>query len=123
VLAVVLGIAVSAVLVMNSSRLGFAAGPDVQHQVPTTRTGLVLTDANRGQVYFGKFCDSCHTAGREGIGPSLRTEEFKGNYKTVDSIAAVVRKGGFSMPAFSQTLLPDDQLTAIAQYILQLPQE
>lgn len=97
--------------------------PEGADGVPRSRSGLVLTSSNRGQILFGRYCDSCHTAGREMIGPSLRTVQFKSQYKTADKIVEFVRTGGFDMPAYPPTLVSDDELQKIAEYILSLPEE
>lgn len=97
--------------------------PEGADGVPRSRSGLVPTSSNRGQILFGRYCDSCHTAGREMIGPSLRTVQFKSQYKTADKIVEFVRTGGFDMPAYPPTLVSDDELQKIAEYILSLPEE
>ncbi len=91
--------------------------------VPRPRTGLVATSENRGQVLFGRYCDSCHTGGRQFAGPSMRTDEFKSEYNTAGSIMEIVRKGGFDMPAFPPELIPDQDLQKIADYILARPKD
>jgi mono/diheme cytochrome c family protein len=91
--------------------------------VPRSRTGLVATSENRGQVLFGRYCDSCHTAGREMIGPSLRTAQFKGQYKSADEVIHFVRTGGFDMPAFPEALVSDEELQKIADYVVSLPED
>jgi cytochrome c551/c552 len=91
--------------------------------VPRSRSGLVLSSENRGQVLFGRYCDSCHTGAREMIGPSLRTAQFKGQYESADEIIHFVRTGGFDMPAYPETLVSDEEMQRIAEYILSLPEE
>jgi mono/diheme cytochrome c family protein len=91
--------------------------------VPQSRTGLVATSENRGQILFGRYCDSCHTGGREMIGPSLRTAQFKGQYTSADKLIEFVRTGGFDMPAYPQTLVSDEEIQKIAEYVLSLPEE
>jgi len=91
--------------------------------VPRPRTGLIPTSQNRGQILFGRYCDSCHAAGREVLGPSLRNAQFKSQFSTIDNIAQVVRTGGFDMPADPPALLSDDDLRKIAEFILSLPEE
>jgi mono/diheme cytochrome c family protein len=98
-----------------------ADGTATPGSVPRPRTGLVATSQNRGQVLFGRYCDSCHTAGREMIGPSLRTAQFKDEFNTESKIAEVVRSGGFEMPAYPPTLVTDEELQKIAEYVLSLP--
>jgi mono/diheme cytochrome c family protein len=91
--------------------------------VPHPRTGLVPTSDNQGQVLFGRYCDSCHPAGRVGIGTDLRSREIKRQYTSADQIAKVIRKGGYDMPAFPPDLVSDKELEPISQYVLSLPEE
>jgi mono/diheme cytochrome c family protein len=91
--------------------------------VPRSRTGLVPTSENRGKVLFGRYCDSCHTDAREMTGPSLRTAQFKGQYRSADEIIHFVRTGGFDMPAYPETLVSDEEMQLISEYILGLPEE
>lgn len=91
--------------------------------VPRARSGLIETSDNRGQVLFGRYCDSCHPAGRAGVGASLRSAQFKREYTSAAQISEFVRKGGFDMRAYPPEFLPDDELNTISQYILTLPAE
>ena len=91
--------------------------------VPRPRTGLIPTSENRGQILFGRYCDSCHTAGREVLGPSLRSAQFKNQYRAIDKIVNIVRTGGFDMPAYPPALLSDEDLRTIAEFVLSLPEE
>ena len=91
--------------------------------MPHARAGLVATSSNQGQVLFGRYCDSCHPAGEEGIGASLRDAQFRQKFDMPDRIIKVVRDGGHDMPAFPPTLLPDDKLQEITEYVLKFPQE
>jgi cytochrome c551/c552 len=102
---------------------GSALGGGDTGGVPRSRGGLVATADNRGQILFGRYCDSCHTSGRNMIGPSVRTRAFKNEYNTPDKIINLVRKGGFDMPAFPTYVLSDDDLREITQYVLSLPEE
>jgi mono/diheme cytochrome c family protein len=72
---------------------------------------------------YGRYCDSCHPAGREGIGSSLRSAQFKSEYTGAAQISAFVRKGGFDMPAYPPDFLSDEDLSVIAQYVSGLAQE
>jgi mono/diheme cytochrome c family protein len=85
------------------------------------RPSLVLTSENRGKVLFGRYCDSCHYAGNENIGASLRSPQFKRTFNTPAKVATFVRRGGFDMPAYSATFLSDADLDAIAEFVLALP--
>jgi mono/diheme cytochrome c family protein len=82
---------------------------------------LVERSDNRGQVLFGRYCDSCHPGGRAGIGSDLEGTQVKRQYTSEDKIIKLVRSGGFDMPAFSTGLLSDDDLTSIAGYVRNLP--
>jgi mono/diheme cytochrome c family protein len=86
------------------------------------RQSLVATAENRGQVLFGRYCDSCHYGGNENIGASLRSSQFKRTYTAKEKIADFVRKGGFDMPAFSRAFLSDADLDAISEYVRTLPE-
>ena len=100
---------------------GLGSHPE-NYGMPRPATGLVATSSNQGQVLFGRYCDSCHPGGNAGVGASLRDAQFKQQYTTTDQIIKVVRNGGFDMPAFPTTLLPDDKLQLITEYVLKLPQ-
>jgi len=88
---------------------------------PRPAVGLVERSDNRGQVLFGRYCDSCHPAGREGIGSDLEGTQVKRQYTSDEKIITYVRAGGFDMPAFPKTLISDEDLAAIAAYVRQLP--
>jgi hypothetical protein len=89
---------------------------------PGARESLVLRSDNRGQVLFGRYCDSCHTAGGGGFGTSLRSAQFKRQFASPESVAAVVRKGGFDMPSFPTSLVSEADLKDIAAYVVSLPE-
>jgi cytochrome c551/c552 len=131
VLAVLLGLGVAAweiawnvnppIPLLNSTSY-----EDVQQGVvgmPRSRTGLIPTNDNRGQVLFGRYCDSCHPAGREGIGASLRDDQFKRKFKTEQQIAEFVRTGGFDMRPYPPEFLPDEDLMEISRFILGFTEE
>src|SRR5581483_10591825 len=82
---------------------------------PHPRSGLVATAQNRGQVLFGRYCDSCHASGRQTPqGNTLRSAQSKRDFATATRITDKVRKGGFDMPAFTRDSLADEDLQAIA---------
>jgi mono/diheme cytochrome c family protein len=91
--------------------------------IPRARTGLIPASDNRGQVLFGRYCDSCHPAGQAGVGASLRDDQFRRQYTSAAQISEFVRKGGFDMPAYPPDFLPDEDLSAISQYVLSLSPE
>lgn len=93
-----------------------ATGPEAG--VPRLRQGLVLTTENRGQVLFGRSCDSCHPGGREGRGADLLSAEFRRDFKTEADIVQLVRGGTCTMPAYNRFILADDDLAQIAKFVL-----
>jgi mono/diheme cytochrome c family protein len=119
----VLGIAVFVWLAsMGATQAPSLANPrPAAAGAPRPAVGLVERSDNRGQVLFGRYCDSCHPGGREGIGSDLEGTQVKRQYTTDDKIIRYVRAGGFDMPAFPKTLISDDDLAAIAAYVSQLP--
>ncbi len=91
--------------------------------VPSSRVGIVPTVDNRGLVLFGRYCDSCHPAGRQGIGSDLLSPQVRRKFTSVDKIAKLVRTGGFDMPPFRKELLSDGDLGAIGEYVVSLSPE
>lgn len=90
---------------------------------PRPAFGLIERADNRDQVLFGRYCDSCHTAGREVLGSSLRSAQFKRQFNTDAKISKIVREGGFDMPAYPKSMISDDDLALIAAYVSNLPEE
>jgi mono/diheme cytochrome c family protein len=83
--------------------------------------GLVERSDNRGQVLFGRYCDSCHPGGGAGIGSDLESTQVKRQYTSDDRVIKLVRTGGFDMPRFDTSLLSDDDLANVATYVRNLP--
>ncbi len=110
---------------LHFASLSLSTGSAQQEHIamPHVATGLVETSSNRGQVLFGRYCDSCHPGGEAGIGASMHDSQFKQEYNTEEKIDKVVRSGGFSMPPFPTSLLSDENLKEISQYVLSLPQQ
>lgn len=123
-LSVVLGIAFSGfvggwfgiTVVDVSNRLPF--GHATSGEMPRPRQGLVLTPDNRGQVLFGRYCDSCHPAGRESKGADLLGREFRRDFQNEFQISQLVREGTCVMPKYDRFLLGDDDLAEIAKFTL-----
>jgi mono/diheme cytochrome c family protein len=90
---------------------------------PRPAAGLVERSDNRGQVLFGRYCDSCHPGGREGLGSDLEGTQVKRQYTSEDKIIKKVRSGGFEldMPVFPKSLISDEDLATLATYVLNLP--
>jgi len=77
-------------------------------------------DAAAGQATFQSTCNGCHPNANAGIGPALNGPAFSTRYPDNSAIAAVVRSGRGAMPAFSQTLLSDSDLTNVIAYLRSL---
>lgn len=128
-LSLVLGVALGLGLVawlaglgtVQTAYLGALTRPGVQ--APKPATGLIERSDNRGQVLFGRYCDSCHPAGLEARGDTLRSVDFKRKYATDEKIVSFVRAGGFTMQAYDKDFLADEDLVEISAYIRSLPQE
>lgn len=80
--------------------------------------GLVLRSDNRGQVLFGKYCDSCHPGGDTGRGSSLLIPEFRRDFQTEAQVTQLVRQGTCKMPAFDQFRLSNEDLGQIVTFVL-----
>jgi mono/diheme cytochrome c family protein len=120
----VLGIVVFAWLAgVGATQTGWLvpSRPRVTAVEPRPAVGLVERSDNRGQVLFGRYCDSCHPGGREGIGSDLEGTQVKRQYTTEDKIVKLVRGGGFDMPAFAKNLISDEDLATLATYVRNLP--
>jgi mono/diheme cytochrome c family protein len=65
-----------------------------------------------GETLFQKYCYQCHPGGGAGLGPAL-------NDKPLPELAIKeqVRRGAGEMPAFSEELLPNADVDAIADYV------
>ncbi|MEK7214033.1 MAG: cytochrome c [Chloroflexota bacterium] len=97
---------------------GVGGGAATGGAVPRARQGLVANAENRGQVLFGRSCDSCHSAGGEGRGVALVTPEFRRDFKAETDIIQLVRDGTCRMPAYSRAFLADGDLAEIAKFTL-----
>lgn len=100
------------------------AGPQGARIAPVSgeRESLVLRSDNRGQVFYGRYCDSCHPGGNENLGASLRSAQFKRTFNTPEKVTTLVRRGGFDMPAYPKELISDADLAEISSYVISLPE-
>ena len=78
---------------------------------------LQLSDAQEveGQRLFDRFCYQCHPNGQSGLGPALNNKPLP-----TATIKLQVRSGMGAMPPFSEKVINDEQLDAIAAYLLAL---
>ena len=65
-----------------------------------------------GQRTFDSFCHSCHPGGTAGLGPALNNKPLPGWL-----IRTQVRAGLGPMPAFSDKVIPDEELDALVTYL------
>lgn len=78
---------------------------------------VVLDNAQqvRGEHAFARHCAQCHPGGAAGLGPAINDRPLP---KT--AIKAQVRAGVGEMPKFDEQMLSDDDVDAIAEYLLAL---
>ncbi len=82
-------------------------------------------DAQRGWKLYAQACNVCHpTAKKSGIGTQLvKRRPPRDLEKRKHQIAAYVRKGGFTMPFFSEDRLSDQEIADIVAFIDKLINE
>lgn len=66
----------------------------------------------RGERLFNRFCYQCHPNGAAGLGPAI-------NDKPLPELAikTQIREGVGAMPGFSEEVLPEGDVDAIADYV------
>ena len=69
----------------------------------------------RGERLFFKHCSRCHPGGEAGLGPAL-------NNKPLPELAieTQIRQGIGAMPAFSEDQLSEQQVEAIAEFVVEM---
>ena len=104
---------VVAILVAAAAGAGCGAEHRGEPEGPRVRPDN-RTEA-RGEKLFFRFCYQCHPGGAAGLGPAL-------NDKPLPELAikTQIRKGVGAMPAFSDQLLSDADVDAIAAYVQEL---
>ncbi|MBI4498541.1 MAG: cytochrome c [Chloroflexi bacterium] len=105
-------------LAQRSGVAAAAEGGGRAEQMPRPRTGLVATNENRGQVLFGRYCDSCHPGGREQKGKDLLGPAFRRDFQTEADVVKLVREGTCVMPAYDRFFLPDGDVAEIAKFVV-----
>ena len=78
--------------------------------------GVATGDPSAGQARFTTTCSPCHPGGNAGIGPALYGPQFTARYPDDRALVAVIRQGKGSMPAFSFTMLSDQDLNNVIAY-------
>ena len=82
-------------------------GPPHGPEVATRNPGEVY-----GQRLFYQYCYQCHPGGGAGLGPSLNDKPLP---EVV--IKEQIRRGVGDMPGFSETILSDGEVAAIADFV------
>ncbi len=68
----------------------------------------------RGEQLFYRHCHMCHPGGETGVGPALADKPI------LDvAVRQQIRKGVGAMPAFDSTLLSDEDVADIADYVVE----
>ena len=82
-------------------------------------------DVQRGWKLYAQACNVCHpTATKPGIGSQLvKRRPPRDLEKRKHQIAAYVRKGGFTMPFFSEDRLSDQEIADIVAFIAKLVED
>lgn len=69
----------------------------------------------RGARLFSRHCYECHPGGEAGLGPALNNKPLP-----MGAISLQIRKGVGAMPGFNDDVLTDTDVTAIAEYVIEL---
>ncbi len=92
---------------------GDAGGSGSNMPTSTAASGVGSTVLPRsGEAVFTRYCAVCHPGGGRGSGPSLITRDI-----AAAEIRAKVRNGAGRMPPFGPTVISDDDLGALVDYV------
>lgn len=70
-----------------------------------------------GEDAFNKTCARCHTGVESAVGPNLRSGDYD-----ADILKFFARHGSGPMPAFTQSMIDDATLDALANYVVETSQ-
>lgn len=76
---------------------------------------LDTAEKRRGEVVFMQNCNQCHPGGAGGLGPALNNKP-----PPAAAIKLVIRIGPGDMPSFGTADLSDDDVDAVAKYVVAL---
>jgi mono/diheme cytochrome c family protein len=68
-----------------------------------------------GEQIFIRSCNTCHPQGKQGFGPSIENISIK--YPDDQALKALLRKGKGLMPAQPKTLINDEEMDNLIDYI------
>jgi mono/diheme cytochrome c family protein len=71
-----------------------------------------------GEQIFMRSCNTCHPQGKAGLGPSL--EHLSEHYPDDDVLKAFLRKGKGIMPGQPKTVLNDEEMDNLVDYLRRL---
>ena len=102
--------ALSVLCLLSSVLWGGGCGPHTNELVraPRVRTA----EEQHGETVYMRFCNGCHPAGLGGLGPGIINKPLPGF-----AMRFQVRHGLGAMPAFSEQVIPDEDLDALIAYI------
>ena len=108
-----IAIAFALFLILISAIAG-CAGP--RRDEPLARP-LMLSDPQEqlGQRVFMHSCYECHPGGRAAVGPAINDKPLP-----QAAIRTQVRLGAGAMPGFSKERLSDEEVNAVAKYLVAL---
>lgn len=106
ILVFVLILGIAFVAACGSARRGAPVQPDVR---------LADSTLVRGQQVFMDYCNGCHPGGRGGLGLAINNKPLPAFL-----IRFQIRKGIGAMPGFSEEVISDEDVRAVARYLVAL---
>lgn len=86
-----------------------------QQRQAATEPELSSEEEEQGRQLFARYCVSCH--GDDGNGVSGGTAPGLGSQTEVESVIAMIRRGGVEMPAL-ESQLTDGEIELLAEYVV-----
>jgi len=118
----IIGLAVAVAIATLLSLAQPLLFPVARQAVSAGRAGPARVEAGdiaRGERLYRSRCYGCH-APEARYGPPHNTPEFKAKYPEDALLAQRIQSGSHPMPAFSATLLDQQQLADLVAYIRSL---
>lgn len=94
--------------------------PEEMRRIEETREAEQRRESSRstnltGEQIFVRSCNTCHPQGKAGLGPSL--EGLSDRYPDPEVLKALIRKGKGAMPAQLPSMINDEELDNLLDYI------
>lgn len=100
---------------LTAALLALSCG-SARRGVPVQPPLIIESESLRtGERVFMRYCNGCHPGGRAGVGFALNNKPLPAFL-----IRFQVRHGLGVMPAFSADVISDDELRALARYVIAL---